>query len=35
MTADDPAPGERLYLPAQFEEDRELIESQLPPLERP
>jgi glyoxalase family protein len=30
----DPEPGEQLYLPARFEEDRELIESQLPPLER-
>jgi glyoxalase family protein len=34
MTAGDPAPGEHLYLPARFEEDRDLIESQLPPLER-
>lgn len=33
MTAGDPAPGEHLYLPPQFEADRELIESQLPPLE--
>jgi len=35
LTRDDPAPGERLYLPPQFEDDRETIESQLPPLEAP
>jgi len=35
VTADDPAPGERLYLPDQFAADRELIESQLPPLSWP
>ena len=34
-TTDDPAPGETLYLPDQFEDDRELIESQLPPLAWP
>ncbi|MFC7234736.1 VOC family protein [Halosegnis marinus] len=32
LTAGDPAPGEHLYLPDRFEEDRDLIESQLPPL---
>jgi glyoxalase family protein len=35
MTADDPSPGEHLYLPSQFEEDRETIESQLPRIELP
>jgi glyoxalase family protein len=30
MLGDDPAPGDHLYLPEWFEEDRELIESQLP-----
>lgn len=29
-----PSPGERLELPPWFEEDRELIESQLPPISR-
>ncbi|MFB6117509.1 VOC family protein [Halosegnis sp.] len=35
MTVGDPAPGHRLYLPDQFESDRETIESQLPPLSTP
>jgi glyoxalase family protein len=35
MTADDPAPGDHLYLPAQFETDRDHIEAQLPPIEPP
>lgn len=35
LTRDDPAPGERLYLPPKFEEDREIIEAQLPALEAP
>ena len=35
LTADDPVPGEGLYLPEQFEDDRQLIESQLPPLDPP
>ena len=35
LTRDDPAPGDRLYLPPEFESDRETIESQLPPLEAP
>lgn len=35
MTARDPAPGEYLYLPSQFEQDREIIESQLPRIELP
>ncbi|MXR53029.1 ring-cleaving dioxygenase [Halovenus sp. WSH3] len=35
MTAGDPSPGEHLYLPSQFEEDRETIESQLPRIELP
>jgi glyoxalase family protein len=35
MVGDDPAPGERLHLPEQFEEDRDLIESQLPELTAP
>jgi glyoxalase family protein len=35
LTAGDPAPGEQLSLPARFEEDRTVIESQLPPLDVP
>jgi glyoxalase family protein len=33
LTANDPDPGTHLSLPPQFEADRTLIESQLPPLE--
>ncbi|KTG09591.1 diguanylate cyclase [Haloprofundus marisrubri] len=35
LVDDDPAPGRHLALPPQFEEDRETIQSQLPPLELP
>lgn len=35
LTAGDPAPGKRLYLPTRFEDDREIIESQLPRVEVP
>jgi glyoxalase family protein len=35
LTHDDPAPGEHLYLPPRFEEDRAVIERQLPELTLP
>jgi len=35
LVADEDAPGESLYLPPQFEADREMVEGQLPALDLP